>query len=587
MGFVIRKIYDATTRGNREALERVIEIAHQQIEEPHEEGIQKILGQLQDPMRYGYRAILFVAQRGTGSFEGFALLLHFPDLEFCFLEYISAAPGGTGRGVGSALYERVREEAEELGAEGVFFECLSDDAAVVEDPAELAQNRARLRFYERFGARPIAGTLYEKANESSDPFLVFDGLGHETPLTRKRGRAIVRAILERKYGFMCTPAEIDAYVASFRDDPVRLRPPRYRRRRSAEKGVLAPRRRRIALVVNEKHDIHHVRERGYVEAPVRIRAILKAIEATGLFERIADREFGERPIAAVHDPEYARYLKRACARVPAGKSVYPYVFPIRNASRPPRDLPLRAGYYCIDTFTPLNANAYLAARGAVDCALTAAECVLEGHRFAYALVRPPGHHAERGNFGGFCYFNSAAVAAERLSRLGRVAVLDVDFHHGNGTQDIFWRRADVLTISIHGDPANTYPYFAGFADEVGEDDGRGFNWNLPLRDGIGGERYRRALREALERVREFAPAYLVVALGLDPAKGDPTGSWLLGAADFRKNGELIAALDLPTLVVQEGGYRTRSLGAHARAFFTGLWAGSHKAPRGGRQAGSI
>lgn len=575
MGFRIRKLHDATTPDNRAALERVVEIACRQIEEPHEEGIEKILGQLHDPLKHGYRAIVFVAQRGAGLVDGFALLLHFPDLAFCFLEYISAARGDTGRGIGGALYERVREEAEALGVVGIFLECLPDDPEVVKDASLLKQNRARLRFYERFGARPIVGTAYEepKYGDDSPPYLVFDGLGAEKPLGRRRARGIVRAVLERKYGYLCTPEEIDGYVASFRDDPVHLREPRYAAKSTQENAAsLAPRRRGIALVVNEKHDIHHVRERGYVEAPVRVRAILKAIEPTGLFERVAARSFGEKPILEVHDAEYAKYLKKACAQVPPGKSVYPYVFPIRNASRPPRELPVRAGYYCIDTFTPLNANAYLAARGAVDCALTGAECVLEGYRLAYALVRPPGHHAERANFGGFCYFNSAAVAAHRFSRLGRVVVLDVDFHHGNGTQDIFWHRADVLTLSIHGDPANTYPYFTGFADEVGEGEGEGYNWNLPLADGIAGKRYRRALREALERIRAFDPAFLVLALGLDPAKGDPTGSWLLSTADFRRNGELLGALELPTLVVQEGGYRTRSLGVHARAFFTGLAA---------------
>ncbi len=575
MAFLIRKLYDATAPESRSALDRVIEIVHQQIEDPHEQGIEKILGQLQDPMRHGYRAILFLAQR-RAVVEGFALLLHFPDLAFGFLEYISAAPGGTGRGVGGALYQRVREEAEELGAEGLFLECLSDDPEIVKDPRQLKQNRARLRFYERFGAVPIVGTRYEQPSEANpEPtFLVFDGLGRDAPLRRRRARAIMRAILEQKYGYLCSPDDIDDYVDSVSDDPVRLRAPRYGVKPDGDRrSALAPRRRGIALVVNEKHDIHHVRERGYVEAPVRIRAILKAIEPTGLFERLPARRFGEKPILEVHDPGYASYLKKACAGVPEGKSVYPYVFPIRNASRPPRELAVRAGYYCIDTFTPLNKNAYRAARGAVDCALTATECILEGYRFAYALVRPPGHHAEHDNFGGFCYFNSAAVAAQRFSRLGKVALLDIDFHHGNGAQDIFWERSDVLTISIHGDPANTYPYFAGFADEVGEGEGEGYNWNLPLGDGIGGERYRRALKETLARIREHDPAFLVVALGLDPAKGDPTGTWLLAAADFRRNGELVGALGLPTLVVQEGGYRTRSLGAHARAFFTGLVSG--------------
>jgi acetoin utilization deacetylase AcuC-like enzyme len=251
------------------------------------------------------------------------------------------------------------------------------------------------------------------------------------------------------------------------------------------------------------------------------------------------------------------------------------VFPIRNAARPPRDLSLRAGYYCIDTFTPLNRNAYLAARSAVDCTLTAAQAILQGRRLAYALVRPPGHHAERGSFGGFCYLNSTAIAAHYLSGHGNVAVLDLDYHHGNGTQEIFYERADVLTVSIHGHPRFAYPYFTGFADERGRDSGEGFNLNLPLPERVSGERYRRALGRAVKRVKRFAPKFLVVALGFDPAKGDPTGSWALSAQDFEGNGRMIGALGIPTLVVQEGGYRIRSLGTNARHFFLGLWQDFH------------
>jgi hypothetical protein len=157
------------------------------------------------------------------------------------------------------------------------------------------------------------------------------------------------------------------------------------------------------------------------------------------------------------------------------ESVYPYVFPIRNVARPPKDLAVRAGYYCIDTFTPLNHNAFPVAARAVDCAMTAAQRVLEGARVAYALVRPPGHHAERRSFGGFCYLNSAAVAANYLSGYGRVAMLDVDYHHGNGQQTIFYRRADVLTVSLHGHPSFAYPYFTSPASRtsVARTPGRG------------------------------------------------------------------------------------------------------------------
>ncbi|MGP1310867.1 MAG: histone deacetylase family protein, partial [Phycisphaerales bacterium] len=324
------------------------------------------------------------------------------------------------------------------------------------------------------------------------------------------------------------------------------------------------------LVVNDQHDIHHVRERGYVEAPARVNAILKGIEPTGLFYRVKPRHAPEAAIRAAHDPALVDYLKKACAEVPEGRSVYPYVFPIRNQTRPPKDRAYAAGYYCIDTFTPMNANAYKAAVRAVDCTLTAADAILDGQRFAYALVRPPGHHAERRAFGGFCYFCNAAIAAERFSAHGRVAMLDIDYHHGNGQQDIFYTRADVLTVSIHGHPSFAYPFFTGFDDETGEGDGAGYNLNITLPETIDARRYTKALEQALGRIREFEPAFLVVSLGFDTGRGDPTGTWPLTPEDFRTNAKRIAALGTPTLIVQEGGYRTTTLGANARAFFTGL-----------------
>ncbi|MCA9774289.1 MAG: histone deacetylase family protein, partial [Myxococcales bacterium] len=176
----------------------------------------------------------------------------------------------------------------------------------------------------------------------------------------------------------------------------------------------------------------------------------------------------------------------------------------------------------------------------------------------------------------FCYFNNNAVAAHWLSSYGKVAILDVDYHHGNGQQDIFYERADVLTVSIHGHPNFAYPYFSGFEDERGEGPGEGFNLNIALPETIEVARYHKALERALRRIKEFRPTFLVVALGLDPAKGDPTGTWNLVARDFQQNGRMIGALRLPTLVIQEGGYRTRTLGANARAFFEGLVEGARK-----------
>ncbi|HVO84643.1 MAG TPA: histone deacetylase family protein [Syntrophobacteria bacterium] len=331
---------------------------------------------------------------------------------------------------------------------------------------------------------------------------------------------------------------------------------------------------KIALVVNEGHALHHIHDRGYVESPARIPAILRGISQTGLFTKLEPRRFSDRKIKAVHDSRFVNDLKRTCAAVEPRRSVYPYIIPIRNAHRPPRDLSLRAGYYAIDTFTPLHGNAYRAARGAVECALTAARSLLHGYRLAYALVRPPGHHAERRTFGGFCYLNSTAIAAHYLSARGRVAVLDVDYHHGNGTQEIFYERSDVFTISIHGHPRFAYPYFSGFAAERGRGVGVGYNLNIPLPESVTGDDYRQALARALRRLKRFDPHVLVVALGLDPAKDDPTGSWLLQAKDFEANGHMIGSFRVPTLVVQEGGYRVRSLGTNARHFFLGLWQGS-------------
>jgi acetoin utilization deacetylase AcuC-like enzyme len=362
-------------------------------------------------------------------------------------------------------------------------------------------------------------------------------------------------------------------VASFRDDPVRLREPRYLKKGQVLSLPLSERYRKIALVVNDRHAIHHVRERGYVESPVRIRSILKELEITGLFESIPATEFSDKYLKAVHDPHYLEYFKRVCKNLEPEKSIYPYVFPIRNAARPPKELAVRAGYYCIDTFTPLNQNAYLAAKRSVDCALTAANLVLEGYRIAYALVRPPGHHAERRSFGGFCYFNNAAIAAHLLSDFGKVAILDIDYHHGNGQQVIFYERSDVLTLSLHGHPRFAYPYFSGFEDETGEGAGQGFNINYPLPEHLSADQYLQILQKALKKVNRFKPAYLVVCLGLDTAKGDPTGTWSLTAKDFERMGKSIGALKLPTLVIQEGGYRNRVIGINARNFFVGLWNG--------------
>ncbi|MCB9832953.1 MAG: histone deacetylase family protein [Planctomycetes bacterium] len=577
--FRIRQIADVDSPRNQAEIAEVQRILETRLPGLSAEEIRDLPGKIRDPLGHRFRALLFVADELRGQrLRGFALLSHAPDENFAFLDYIAAGERETG-GVGAALYGHVRDCARAMGVIGLFFECLPDDPAGCSDPTFAAANAARLRFYERFGARPIVGTDYERPLSPGDrdmPHLVFDDLDTGRPLDREEGRRVVRAILERKYARLCPPDYVEAVVSSMTDDPIRIREPRYRGSKPARRSADLRLEDRIVLVVNEKHDIHHVRERGYVESPARVRSILKGLENSGLCHRVEARRWPEAIIRRIHAPELVDYLARACARLPEGKSIYPYVFPLRNKTRPPKDLGYAAGYFCLDTFTPLNANAYKAARAAVDCALTAAEVVRDGQRFAYALVRPPGHHAERRVFGGFCYFNNAAAAAELLSEQGRVAILDLDYHHGNGQQDIFWHRPDVLTISIHGEPAIAYPFFSGFADECGGPGAEGSNRNFPLPEKVDGKTWRKSLVEALELVRSFRPRHLVVALGLDTAKADPTGSWSLGPEDFEANGRLVGALGLPTVVVQEGGYRTASLGQNARRFFRGLVTGDEK-----------
>ncbi|WP_019528415.1 histone deacetylase family protein [Dasania marina] len=573
--FRIHKIYDVNTATNQQLLSQVQAMLRIQFNELSEKDIAKLPAQLANPLKYRFHTSLLVAEDGHAKVRGFALLLHAPDLQFCFLDYICAGRGETGGGIGGALYERVREEAFQLNVLGLFMECLPDDPALSPNPDTRKQNIARLRFYERYGARPIANTAYETPvsdKDSDPPYLVFDNLGQkDKPLARDAAQAIVRAILERKYAKLCPPAYIDTVVTSINDDPLQLRAPRYHKKSSVSSSQ--PHKHKIALIINDGHDIHHIKERGYVESPVRIKSISKELARTDLFETIAAKKYSQSHIEQVHDPEFVSYLRKACAAIPEGESVYPYVFPLRNRARPPQDLPLRAGYYCIDTFTPLNANAYKAARAAVDCAMTGADCLLDGKPIAYALVRPPGHHAERQSFGGFCYFNSAAVAAHHLSLHGKVALLDIDYHHGNGHQDIFYQRADVYTLSLHGHPRYSYPYFSGFEDEKGEGLGKGYNRNYPLPENLDGPQYQKTLQLALHKLNAYQPKFLVLSLGLDTAKGDPTGSFQLMAEDFHRNGELIGALKLPTLVIQEGGYKTQTLGINARHFFSGLWQG--------------
>ena len=426
----IRKITNPYLENNIRKIEKAKDILRTQIPLVTEKKIDEIESQLINPLKHKYQATLFIAEDINETLRAFALMLYMPDLHFCYLDYLAVSPDRASSGLGGALYERVREEAASLDVTGLLFECLPDDPDLCRDQDDLLQNRKRLAFYERFGARPIANTLYAtpvKTDDDSPPYLVFDGLGRNENIPNLEAKTIVKAILERKYGDYCDEAYNRMVFESITDDPVTLRPPRYLRKKQPDLSrTHFAEKKKIFLVVNDKHSIHHVRERGYVESPVRVQSILKELDKSGIFRYGQVYEYPDKHILEVHDGNYYRYFKKVCKSLPKGKSVYPYVFPIRQAARAPKELSMRAGYYCFDTFTPLNQEAFLAARWGVNCSLTAADEILAGTRSAYVLTRPPGHHTERSVFGGFCYFNNCAIAAHYLSKAGKVAILDID-----------------------------------------------------------------------------------------------------------------------------------------------------------------
>lgn len=524
----------------------------------------------------GYPTILLAAHGPGDEVLGFALADYFDSIGFAYLDFIVAQAERRGRGLGGALYEALREDLIARGAGGLFFEVPTDDPGQVPDSFFLKMNKSRLKFYERYGALPIVGTLYDqpiRPDNPAEPRLLYDPLQNTKPLDAPELRQVMKMILTERYHYDSDDPYVLELIASVKDSPVRLRKPRYIA--PSDKKPKIPRRLHpLKVFCSSRHALHHVRERGYVERPARVDVILKALDSLPDVERLPVRNFGEKPIRAVHDTDFVNYLRNFCLDIPEGEMVYPYVFPIRRTDRPPHDRSRRAGYYCIDTFTPLSRDAYKAARAAVNVALSGAEAIQAGHPLVYSLCRPPGHHAERDTYGGFCYFCNAAIAAQYLvASFGRVAILDIDYHHGNGAQDIFYHRSDVLTISIHGHPSFAYPYFSGFADEIGEGPGKGFNHNIPLAEDTHDGRYLEALDEALAIVRKFKPEVLVVPVGLDIAKADPTGTWSVTPDGLFEIGYRIGGMKLPTLLVQEGGYNIRSLGRNATRMLTGVCAG--------------
>ncbi|HEY6965585.1 MAG TPA: histone deacetylase family protein [Erythrobacter sp.] len=321
----------------------------------------------------------------------------------------------------------------------------------------------------------------------------------------------------------------------------------------------------VLELVNGKAEEH-------AETPARLANMLASMG-----EVRAPADHGMEAILAVHDPGYVAFLQSAhAAWQAAGREgdAIGYAFPVRG--RRPLDLERidgKLGLYGFDTVTPIAAGTWEAAYGAAQSAIAAVEALAAGDAaHAFALCRPPGHHAGADYFGGYCYLNNAAIAARALAArgLGPVAVLDVDYHHGNGTQDIFYADGSVFFASIHADPRTDFPYFWGHADERGAGAGEGANLNLPLPRGTRWAEYEGALGTALEAVARFGARTLVVSYGADTFAEDPISQFALTTDDMRRMGARIAALGLPTLTVMEGGYNVAALGRNVAAFIAGL-----------------
>jgi acetoin utilization deacetylase AcuC-like enzyme len=344
----------------------------------------------------------------------------------------------------------------------------------------------------------------------------------------------------------------------------------------------------VRVVYSDNHKLHdpeHDIQGGVAfpmaEQPERIERILQSLRNDTTFEVQAPTAHGQAPIESVHAAGLIAFLEHAWATDARGEEMFPDTFlhpGIREGMEPlirePTEAIGRLGRWCFDTGTPIVGGTLAAARAAVDVALTAADLVLAGEASAYGACRPPGHHAAHAVYGGFCYFNNAAIAADYLVKQsgGKVAVLDLDYHHGNGTQQIFYRRDDVLYVSLHGDPRRAYPYFSGHVEETGAGPGLGATLNVPLQANTSDAHYLDALEPALEALRRFQATVTVLSLGIDTYVDDPLGDFALTTEVYADMGKRVAEVARPLVVLQEGGYHLPRLGENVRQFLGGVQA---------------
>lgn len=321
---------------------------------------------------------------------------------------------------------------------------------------------------------------------------------------------------------------------------------------------------------NPPHEVFDGKPDDAQEVPARVETITQALVEAGLSLETTSETVPHAVLEAIHSPAYLKFMREYSASIPEGAARYPSVFSLRSGRTPEQNV-AKHGHYSFDTYTPLLKETFAIAESSAALAYVVAKEVSEGIiPIGYALCRPPGHHAEPEQSGGYCYINNAAVAAQHLREYGKVATLDVDFHHGNGTQAIFYDRNDVMTASIHANPNWKFPFMAGFADETGVGKGSGLNANYPLEEGTTNEQYQATLETALEQIAKFKPEFLVVSYGADTHAEDPIGGFKLSTDYYEKMAKTIKELNLPTVIVQEGGYNNSLLGLNVVSFLRGF-----------------
>lgn len=299
-------------------------------------------------------------------------------------------------------------------------------------------------------------------------------------------------------------------------------------------------------------------------------------KSSDIFEIIRPENVPLKQIRDAHNYQLIT-LYNTASRLEDGQTFYPSVFPQRKKAKADPTNISHAGFYCFDSGTPLDNKTWTASSWSAACAFEAAQTILRGEStLTYALSRPPGHHASRDSYGGYCYFNNAAVAARSLKKKGRVVVLDIDFHHGNGTQEMFYNDDQVFVISIHGDPRSYFPYFCGFPNETGAGKGLGYNLNIILPESTDKKEYLKCLKKTvIPAIKRYEPDFLIISAGFDTYKLDPIGHFSLDTPDFFDIGTELGKLKLPTAIIQEGGYYTPDLGKNVKSFLLGSYKGHY------------